>query len=280
MNIRRATIVINPDKPGAARLAARLKKVLRRQGVRIESDRRNLSRRVAASDLVVVIGGDGTLLHVARYVGADRPLVFGVNLGALGFLTEITAQEAPSVLSACLQGKLAIRERMMLDAAVTSRPHQVFRVLNDVVIMRESLSRVITLRVDIGQVGGIETVGDGLIIASPTGSTAHSLSAGGPIVHPLLDAFVLTTICPHTLSNRPLVIPADDEHPVIVTFQGSRGGASVTFDGQLGLHLRRRDRVVIRRSVIRFQLVSPPRRTYFEVLQKKLHLSYGRVKGR
>lgn len=228
----------------------------------------------AGCDLVIVLGGDGTLLAMADRIarGATDVPILGVNFGSLGFLTEITRPELFDALAGVVEGRASLDTRMMLTAAVwrgDTSTHQTV-VLNDVVFTRTALSRIIDLAVSVGDQFVTTVRADGLILASPTGSTAYNLAAGGPIVHPAMDAFVLTPIAPHTLSNRPIVVPASRDVHVLVT--PANGGAEVyvTFDGQSGLPLRPGDEVVVGRAPRPLKLVRATTRTYFEVLRQKL----------
>ena len=225
-------------------------------------------------DLVVVLGGDGTLLSTAGLIarsGRDVPIL-AVNFGSLGFLTEITRPELQRALGEVLDGRSTLDERMMLSARARRAGESDVEVpvLNDVVFTRTALSRIIDLSVSVGDQFVTRVKADGLIVASPTGSTAYNLAAGGPIVHPAMAAFVLTPIAPHTLSNRPIVVPAERE--VRVTVSPDNGGAEVyvTFDGQTGFPLAAGDTVTVRRAARTVKLVRATTRTYFEVLRQKL----------
>jgi NAD+ kinase len=227
-------------------------------------------------DLVIALGGDGTLLGAANRIaaaGVDIPIV-GVNFGSLGFLTEVTLVELYDAMSAVLDGTATVEGRMMLQCAVRAgageAPHVNRAVLNDIVITRGSLSRMIDLEVTID--GGFVTrvKADGLILASPTGSTAYNLSAGGPIVEPSVDAFVMTPIAPHTLTNRPVVLSGSTELVIRPLFENVKTEVFVTFDGQAGQALEPGDEVVIRRSDRRLNLVRASGRSYYDVLQQKL----------
>jgi NAD+ kinase len=222
----------------------------------------------AAVDLVLVLGGDGTLLAMAdRIAAADLDIpILGVNFGSLGFLTEITRPELFASLDAAVSGRAAHDERMMLRALVDGRT---FAALNDVVVTRRALSRMVEVSVWVGEQFVTTVKADGLIIASPTGSTAYNLSAGGPIVHPALDALVITPIAPHTLSNRPIVIPAARDVRVVPA--GTAGDeVHVTFDGQSGFPLGPADAVVIAKAARPLRLVRASARSYFDVLRQKL----------
>lgn len=226
-------------------------------------------------DIVIALGGDGTLLAAADRVaaaGADIPIV-GVNFGSLGFLTEVTLVELYDAMTAVLDGTAIVESRMMLQGFVSqgdAQPHLDRVVLNDIVITRGSLSRMIDLEVSID--GGFVTrvKADGLILATPTGSTAYNLSAGGPIVEPSVDAFVMTPIAPHTLTNRPVVLAGATELRVRPLFENVKTEVYITFDGQLGHALEPGDDVIIRRAARRLNLVRASGRSYYDVLQQKL----------
>jgi NAD+ kinase len=228
---------------------------------------------VALVDLVVVLGGDGTLLSVANCVGAagvDVPIL-GVNFGSLGFLTEATLPELYPSLEAALSGQARIEERLMLCAttirAGAALPEHL--ALNDVVITKAPRARMTDLSVSVGDEFVTRVKADGLIVATPTGSTAYNLAAGGPIVQPVVDAIVLTPIAPHMLTNRPIVIPASSVvrvQPMIA----ERDELYVTFDGQAGYQLEAGDEVRIRCADRRVRLLRPSSRSYFEVLRQKL----------
>ena len=225
-------------------------------------------------DLVLVLGGDGTLLAMADRIGhADRDIpILGVNFGSLGFLTEITRPEMFEALALAIDGNAGLDERMMIRATLrradgTAEP---FAVLNDVVFTRTALSRIIDLSVWVGEQFVTRVKADGLIVASPTGSTAYNLAAGGPIVHPAMQAFVLTPIAPHTLSNRPIVVPAERDVIVRATDVADGTEVYVTFDGQTGFPLAPAADVVITRGRRPLRLVRAPTRTYFDVLRQKL----------
>jgi NAD+ kinase len=227
-----------------------------------------------ACDTIVVMGGDGTLIGMAgriAHAGVDVPIV-GVNFGSLGFLTEITLPELYPTLEAVLAGTASIDERMMLHAQ-TVRTGKVFAdrlVLNDVVITRGALSRIIELSVAIGEHRVMQVRADGLIVATPTGSTAYNLAAGGPIAHPAVDAILLTPIAPHMLTNRPLLVPGASVIEVTPKLDRSHDEGYVTFDGQWGHPIEADDVVRIRRAARPMRLVRASNRTYFDVLRQKL----------
>jgi NAD+ kinase len=225
-------------------------------------------------DLVVVLGGNGTLLGTANRIaqsGADIPIL-GVNFGGLGFLTEITLDELYPSLEAVLAGTARFDERLMLRS-ITTRAQQVFAdrlVLNDVVITKGALARIIDLSVWVDEQFVTRFRSDGLIVASPTGSTAYNLAAAGPIMHPRVEALVLTPIAPHTLTNRPLVIPASSEVKVQPLLGDPEDEIYVTFDGQHSFQLQADDSITVRPAERRLRLVRASTRSYFEVLREKL----------
>jgi NAD+ kinase len=228
---------------------------------------------VSSVDLMVVLGGDGTLLSVADAIGAAGSGIpmLGVNFGSLGFLTEVTLPELYPSLEAALHGHARVEARMMLQST-TLRDGVAFAshiVLNDVVITKGARSRMIDLSVSVGEEFVTRVKADGLIIATPTGSTAYNLAAGGPIVQPIMDAVILTPIAPHTLTNRPIVIPSTSSVRVQPQME-ERAEVFVTFDGQAGLQLQAGDDIRVCRAGQSVRLIRPTTRSYFEVLREKL----------
>ncbi len=221
-------------------------------------------------DLVVVLGGDGTLLASARLVAGRRIPILGVNLGGLGFLTEVTAEELPDTLEHVLAGQFTVSERMLLTARFTRGGETVAEhtVLNDVVLTKGALARLVELTVVVDGTAITTFRGDGLIVATPTGSTGYSLSAGGPIIHPEDRSILLTPIAPHTLTLRPLVVP--DSVAVAVTRTRDDGDVVLTLDGQIGYPVLPHDVVEVRRAAATVPLVHSPVRSYFDVLRTKL----------
>ena len=225
-------------------------------------------------DLLLVLGGDGTLLAVADRVslaGLDLPIL-GVNFGHLGFLAEINFPELYPLLESAVAGRAAIERRLIMRAHVIRAGQRIAEhvAFNDVVVTRGALSRIIELSVTVGGEFVARFNADGLIVASPTGSTAYNLSAGGPILHPAVDALILTPIAPHTLSNRPVVIPASA--PVLVAPMAHDPDQEVilTLDGQIGLTLEAGDTVEVARHDTPVRLVKSPTQSYFDVLRRKL----------
>ncbi len=240
----------------------------------------NAHRRVAdktqlASDveLIVVLGGDGTLLSMADAIGAagSNIPILGVNFGSLGFLTEVTLPELYPALDAAVTGRAPIEERMMLRTTTirSTGGAPEYIALNDVVITKAARSRMIDLSVSVGDEFVTRVKADGLIVATPTGSTAYNLAAGGPIVQPTVDALILTPIAPHTLTNRPIVIPSGAAVRVQPHID-ERDELYVTFDGQAGFQLRSGDQLRICRAERPLRLIRPSTRSYFEVLRQKL----------
>ena len=221
------------------------------------------------SDLLLVLGGDGTLLSMARLVGDLAVPILGVNLGGLGFLTALTVDELFPALEAYLRDELVIEDRMLLDARVFRQGERLgeYAALNDVVITKSAMSRIIRLEVAVDGDFATGYRADGLILSTPTGSTAYCLSAGGPIVFPTMDAVVLTPICSHTLTNRPIVLPATQRISItLLTDQD----VMLTLDGQVGFALKANDTVEVRRAAARTRLLRVPQKHFFSVLRTKL----------
>lgn len=224
-----------------------------------------------SADLVIVLGGDGTLISTARIIGERDVPILGVNLGSLGFLTEIALDELYPALEKCLAGDFRISERIMLSAVVERDGVELAShlVLNDVVINKGALARIVDLKTTVNGLDLTTFKADGLIVSTPTGSTGYSLSAGGPIINPALDCIVITPICPHTLTNRPLVIDAASVVSVTVKSLDDED-IYLTLDGQVGLELKSGDVIQVRRSDHNAMLVMSEERDYFAVLRTKL----------
>ncbi|GAC1340069.1 MAG: NAD(+)/NADH kinase [Myxococcales bacterium] len=223
----------------------------------------------ARADLLVALGGDGTLIHAAGLCRGREVPILGVNLGTLGFLTEVPRDRARALLEQALAGALPVSRRLMLAAEVR-REGQVLlegTCLNDVVVSKNALSRLARLEACVGDKIAAVYEADGLIIASPTGSTAYSLSAGGPIVHPSVETMLLTPICPHSLTQRPLVLPAD--LPIRIRL-ASPSEMFVTLDGAVGRELREGDELLVRRASHRLLLLRNPEVDPFSILRGKL----------
>jgi NAD+ kinase len=281
MTIRTIGISLKPDQPQFGGLVHEIEKWLRDRGIEVllgqdaakasglpGMPRSELARKV---DLMVVLGGDGTLLAVARAIGERAVPVLGVNLGTLGYLAEISLDELFPTLEGVLAGRLRTETRMRLDVHAERDGCEIghYLALNDAVIARTALSRMIDLQTWADDAEVTTYHGDGLIVATPTGSSAYSLSAGGPLLLPGIGAIVLTPICPHALTQRPLVLPKLCR--VAISVLDARGGeVHLTVDGQVGCELREGDRVSVRASDRPLQMLVPAGLNRFEVMRNKL----------
>ena len=234
------------------------------------AERADSSDIVREADLVVVLGGDGTLIAAARLVGERELPILGVNLGSLGFLTEITLDELYPSVERCLKGDFEVSERLMLLASVERAGEvvELHRVLNDVVINKGALARIVDMETSVNGRYLTTFKADGLIVSTPTGSTGYSLSANGPIIHPELESISITPICPHTLTNRPLVMAGDA--CISITLNSNDEAVFLTLDGQVGVKLVCGDVVRIKRAEHATRLVQSRSKDYFEVLRTKL----------
>jgi NAD+ kinase len=281
LHLKTIGAVVGPRKPEALEVVCELREWCEARGIELravdsvagqarcaplaESDG-ELAEDV---DLIVVLGGDGTMLGAARMMGTRQIPVLGVNFGFLGYLTEFTLEEMFPALENVRQGNFIVERRMMLDVALESAAESApSRALNDAVVSKSAAARMIEIESYINGMFVNSFRADGMIVATPTGSTAYSLSAGGPIVHPSMSAILLTPICPHMLSNRPVVVPG--ESVVDLIFKSADPDLLLTIDGQPGVELRHDDRIRLRRSQTTFNLVQPTNRNYFEVLRTKL----------
>jgi NAD+ kinase len=280
--VKRVGIVAKPDAPRAPEVVVRLVDWLGERGlaVTLEKETSGIVPALRATtahraelpslvDLLIVLGGDGTLLSVARTVGDLGIPILGVNLGGLGLITATTLDEMLPSLETMLEGRMVIEDRLMLLARVIRNGVALCEhmALNDMVITKSAMSRIISLAVSVEGQYATAYRADGLIISTPTGSTAYSLSAGGPILFPQVEAIVLTPICSHTLTNRPIVLPAADR--IEVTVQSDQE-IMLTVDGQVGVGLRERDVVEVRKAPARMRLVRFPQKDFFSVLRTKL----------
>lgn len=222
------------------------------------------------ADVLLVLGGDGTMLHAARLAGERSIPILGVNLGGLGFLTEVRLENLYPSLERVFANDFVLDERLMLQTHVHRHGETVARgvVLNDVVISKGTLARMIELRISIQGQFVTNLRGDGVIVTTPTGSTAYSLSAGGPIINPAVQSLMVTPICPHTLTHRPLIVPATAE--IEVTLTSKDDGAMATLDGQVGVAMIQGDTVEIKISEYRTRLIRFPESSYYDVLREKL----------
>ena len=229
------------------------------------------TEKLAASvDLILVLGGDGTMIATARMIEDLEVPVLGINYGGLGYLTEFRIEELYSALGSILDGNYRLDKRVMLRT-LHQRGDEVVnrnRVLNDVVINKSALARIIEIDVYLNDQFVNSFRADGLIVSTPTGSTAYNLSAGGPVIFPSMNAIVITPICPFTLSNRPIVVP--DDAVIELLLKTDQEDVALTLDGQVGFPLKIGDRVVIQKSRTTFNLIQPSNRNYFDVLRDKL----------
>ena len=284
---KRIGIVLKPNQPDALKTVCELVSWLDERGItltgtpELERDRIQaetgctvvqLPREDMAAnvDLILVLGGDGTMIAVARMLGDHEVPVLGVNYGGLGYLAEFRIEELYQALESILSGNFRLDRRVMLDVALQRGGELVTqnRVLNDVVINKSALARIIEIEAYLNQRFVNSFRADGLIISTPTGSTAYNLSAGGPVIFPSMNAVVITPICPFTLSNRPIVVP--DNATIELHLKTDEEEVTLTLDGQVGFTLKDEDRVVIRKSSVTFNLVQPSNRNYFDVLRDKL----------
>lgn len=274
--IRSVAIVVKPDHEEAFATAGELSDWLGRHEIKLvgepyianESSRKQTA--VPSADLIVVLGGDGTMIAAARLLGNSDSLVLGINYGSLGYLTDFRFEEMFPAVEAIINGEYEVDSRVMLEAELHRGGERLAsgRVLNDVVINKAALARIINIDVKLNSLFVNTFRADGLIVSTPTGSTAYNLSAGGPIVYPSMNAVVLTPICPFTLTNRPIVVP--DSAEITLTLDDENEGVVLSLDGQTGFPMRARDKVIIRKSETTLNLVQPANRNYFDVLRDKL----------
>jgi NAD+ kinase len=281
MKIKKVGIVANTEKEKLPQYARSLISWLGEKGMEVLAEAasgakmgitggytwENLARK---AQLIIVLGGDGTMLRAARHLAKyDVPIV-GINMGSFGYLTEVNFNEMYSALEYILAGNYATERRMMLDVTISHGKTIINAgtVLNDVVINRGNLSRIVELETAINDQYLMTYKADGLIISTPTGSTAYSLSAGGPIVYPEKDLIIINPICPHTLTNRPIIIPQDSD--LRVTMWSKEKGATLTLDGQESFRIRSGDVINVKKSKLVTKLVLSPHRSYWEILRSKL----------
>jgi NAD+ kinase len=278
--IKQVGIIAKKNKPEAIEASRSLTKWLTSQGLevilddhllkKVKGDWQPISRaHFAKVGLVIVLGGDGTFLGAARLIKTGNVPILGVNLGGLGFLTAFGLNELYPVLEKILSGTFETEQRMMLTSTIIRKDKILaeYSVLNDVVITKVAIARIIDLETSINEHYLTTFKADGLIISTPTGSTAYSMAAGGPIVFPSLQAIILTPICSHTLTNRPILVP--DSAEITVTIKSRKEGIFLTFDGQVGQSLKAGDLVKIKKDHF-LNMIKSPFKDYFEVLRTKL----------
>jgi NAD+ kinase len=281
MVIKKIGIIANIEKEKSAECSVQLRDWALNKGITVlfeegiagkigepkGMDRRELASRV---DLLVVLGGDGTILRTVRFVSEYDIPVVGINLGEFGYLTEVNLNEMYSALELIVNGEYQTEKRMMLDITIYLGTETIRQqsILNDVVITRGNLSRILNLETTVNERYLTTFRADGIIISTPTGSTAYNISAGGPIVFPEQDSFIINPICPFTLTNRPIIVPDSAEIKVILWTREQ--GATLTLDGQVSYTMKSGDSMVIRKSPYVTNLVSSPHRDYMEILRTKL----------
>jgi NAD+ kinase len=287
-SIKRVGIVVKPHQPEALKTICDVVKWLGERGIAVlggpEIERERIEHETgcavealdheklaaASVDLILVLGGDGTMIATARMLGDTEVPVLGVNYGGLGYLAEFRVEELYTALESILEGNYRLDTRVMLAVELLRDNKEVARsrVLNDAVINKSALARIIEIEAYLNQQFVNSFRADGLIVSTPTGSTAYNLSAGGPVIYPSMNAVVITPICPFTLSNRPIVVP--DDAVIELGLKTRQEDVALTLDGQVGFPLQVEDRVVIRKSRTTFNIVQPMNRNYFEVLRDKL----------
>ena len=270
-DVKKIGIVVNQNKPSAAELLPRLKDWLTKRAVAVsDTTSSNFEQVIQDSALLICLGGDGTILSLAAQMKQHSIPVFGVNLGELGFLAQVKEDEVFEELNAFFMGHGKIEERLMLSCSARSdktKKERRFTALNDIVISREGLSRLLHVEVRVSAEKLTSFGGDGVIIATPTGSTAYSLSAGGAVVHPKLEAFIITPICPHASALRPMVVSGDEKISIRQTPRGS-GKALLTADGQENLEIDDSFSIEITKSSTPLKFLKSSKRSYFSTLRE------------
>jgi NAD+ kinase len=282
MTIKRIGIISKPKKTEIREIVPPLIEWLRKReievlidketGTILESPGKCVSRNDMAGkvDLLTVLGGDGTLLAAARSLNKNPVPIFAVNLGGMGFLTVITKEELYGALEEVLEGRGRSERRVLIEGELIRADEvlSTFRALNDVVLNKGAIARILDFEVYVDGVFISTYKSDGLIVSTPTGSTAYSLAAGGPVVTPCVEAFIITPICAHTLTNRPVVLR--DSVGIEIVVKSQREVAYLTVDGQVGIAAHSEDVVRVRKSGSYVELVQPPHKDYFEILRQKL----------
>lgn len=279
--IRTAGIISKPNSRAAAEILPKLIEWLDKNSIATRIDDQSAAYAAGLkgmprcavpqdSDIVIVLGGDGTLLSAARAIGRREVPLFPVNVGGLGFLTAITVEELYTELERALQGEHRVDKRKLMATEVErdGKIIATYEALNDSVLTKSDLARMIDLETYVDDQFVCRYKADGLIISTPTGSTAYSLSAGGPIIFPSVPALCLTPICPHMLTNRPVLLP--ETSVIRVLSQGPDESVYLTIDGQVGTPIRENDVVICRSSDHSLHLIRPPRMMFFDVLREKL----------
>jgi len=278
--MKKIGIICKTGQPEAAEILKQLLPWLRTKGCEIylDSDTASMlnsegtprSQISSLADMIVVLGGDGTMLSVSRLVGDKGIPILGVNIGGLGFLTAVQKDEIYKVLEKVFSGECSVEERIMLSACVFRHNESIseYIIVNDVVVNKGALARIIDLETYIDHNYVATFKADGLIVSTPTGSTAYALSVGGPILYPTLHSIVLAPICPHTLTNRPIVLP--DDVVVDIVLKSQKEDVFLTIDGQVGFPLKQNDIVRVNKSPFKAKFFVPCERDYFQILRTKL----------
>ena len=286
-SIKRIGVVVKPHRPEALETLCKLTEWLTTRDITLVGapavDRERIEHETGCVievipeeelpqkvDLILVLGGDGTMIATARMLGDCEVPVIGVNYGGLGYLAEFRIDELFTALESILAGDYKLEQRVMLAVELRRGNELVTknRVLNDVVMNKSALARIIHIETYLNDQFVNSFRADGLIVSTPTGSTAYNLSAGGPIIFPTMNTVVITPICPFTLSNRPIVVP--DDSVIEIRLMTEKEDVALTLDGQVGFPIQARDRVIIRKSNTTFNLVQPKNRNYFDLLRDKL----------
>ncbi|MEA4882862.1 MAG: NAD(+)/NADH kinase [Clostridia bacterium] len=266
----KAGIVVQRTKPEATRIAAKVEEWMNRSGIDTVTDSGWEGPLPDGIDCVIVLGGDGTLLSVARRAADRRIPILGVNMGNLGFLTEVEPDSIEPALEALVSGDYRVEERMMVEATVMRAGRDIARFtgLNDIVISKGAFSRMVKLDIYVNDEFFVTFPADGVIVSSPTGSTAYSLSAGGPLINPSIDVLLVTPICPHTLFSRSLVIAATDQVRVVV--EPTHDEVAVTVDGQVGFRLESEDEIVVGRAPEVTRFIRTRAKNFYGILRERL----------
>jgi len=283
--MKRIGIMVHLGKPRALELAAKVRQILMASGLEIwvpeeaarvlgwdpDGDGLCIGREPRGVDAAVVLGGDGALLHAAGFLASYDIPILGVNVGYLGFLTEVEASELEPTLEALIGHQFEIEERMLLEAVVEGEDkRERFLAVNDIVLTRAAFARMIHLKIDVEGTSIGDFAADGLIVSTPTGSTAYSLSAGGPIVHPRLETILVTPICPHSLATRSILVLPDEVVRVRVV-PDRRSKVVLTADGQAGAAVTPRDTVLVRKADVSAKFIKLGRRNFYQVLAQRLN---------
>lgn len=274
--MHRIGVVVNPKKLNAQKWLTELRAWLSKRSVEVKDTlESSLEEVLKEASLLVCLGGDGTILRLANQMKERSIPVLAVNVGSLGFLTEVKTEEMFDELQTYFLEKSQIEERLMLACSARSEKHRTerrFQALNDIVVSREGLTRLVRVRVELNGETLTKFFADGVIVSTPTGSTAYSLSAGGSIVHPKLEAIVVTPVCPHALALRSLVVRADERITIGIECDREGEQALLTADGQENMEVDETTSIEITRSPLPFQLIKSSRRSYVETLRENFKL--------